>query len=548
MQALLTIGERSITTALHGRNTSAAKRLLTDLMQSDLVVPLLVAGSSVRRSAHVQEGLLRLQLQKLRYQLVVHDLRKSGDEVGSGGAAALDALLPEDLLDDVVSESAAKPLAVTSTGLQPIALPTAIRQLWQSLQPCLQPDAPLIKALGEPAHAPHTGASAGAALANCMQQLARWSSQCLEEPTPQWLPALQYVLSGSALQAQLHAQLRPSQEVGAQGDHEVAPAAGVANVPMLLADPVTRSAPVLCALAAAAVCTGPPLRTAWLSLGDWLYRSVRRARQVRRISATEIRTPVGGIKVPLSKTPLSASDELCYKHIVLAYARALSLDFHTTSGTDTTRLLLRLLHFAIHHNTAVIQPAIAEALNMVPPAAWEVLAPQLFVQLQHSQAHVRAYATQLLAALAKPVPASVLYAVVASSTAAAATAPETLTLLSAVAAGSTDRVAHCRSLLAGLRQLTPLAAESWQTTLHAALVEIRRRGIMMKAELTRMHATAGAASDGPAMALWHRRYGALVAHGAHRLRLLLEVRSGCLPTLLCLPVRRVAKSTAFSCF
>ena len=522
MQTLLTIGERTISTALRGRNTGAAKRVLSDLMQSDLVVPLLVATSSAQRSAHVQEGLLRLQLQKLRYQLAVHEQDGGGDDVGMratvGSPKALDELLPDSLLDDdpvgssKMGAQTTKPLAVTSTGLQPVALSTAAAQLWQSLALCMQPSAPLLRA---------QRGSGGAALAAGVQQLAAWSLRAGDGAAPPWLPGLHSTLQAPQLQAQLDAQL-PRRNTAEPGG-----AAAAADWGALLAQEAPQSAPVLTALAAAAVSTGPSLRRAWLSFGDCLYTRVRRARHARRSVDNAFTSDAGAANAKTtrsSKAPLTASDEACYRHVVLAYARALALDHGATTGTDSTRVLLRLLHFAIHHNTAAMQPAIAAAFAMVPPAAWEVLAPQLFVQLQHSQAHVRTYATQLLAALAGPVPASVLYTAVAAAgdPAAGAASPEIAELLAAVSGGSDDRVSHCRTLLEGLRLLTPLAAEAWQEALQAALVEIRRRVISLKAEVARgVAAVAEGEAAGP---LWQRRYVAMVAHGVGRLRHLLQAR------------------------
>jgi hypothetical protein len=531
MQTLLTIGERSIATALAGRNTGAARRIITDLMQSDLVAPLLVATVSAQRSAHVQEGLLRLQLQKLRYQLAMHEQEAGREQreadacAVEGSPRALDALLPDSLLDNEGGPAAIKPLAVTSTGMQPIAPAVATAQLWQSLQMCMQPDAPLMRSLSEVSatESATQHASSGAALAAGVQQLAAWSEYSSTEAPPTWLPALQDVLLSPPLQTRLNAQVCVHTK-GADGT--AAEAGPVVDWRTLLQQDALHSAPVVTSLAAAAVSSGPQLRHSWLSFGDWLYVRVRRMRHARRAAAPVESGPPGAIGSASrgSKFALSASDEVCYRHVIIAYARVLALDYGSASGTDATRLLLRLLHFAIHHNTPAMAPAIAAAFAMVPPAAWEVLAPQLFVQLQHSKPHVRAYATQLLAGLAGPVPAAVLYTAVAAAAEQPEPSPEIAALLEAVSGGHEHRVAHCRMLLRGLRLLTPLAAESWQTALQAALVEVRRRVITLKAEAAREPGQAHAESA--AQALWQRRYVAMVAHGVGRLTHLLQVRLG----------------------
>ena len=130
---------------------------------------------------------------------------------------------------------------------------------------------------------------------------------------------------------------------------------------------------------------------------------------------------------------------------------------------------------------------------------------------------MRAYATQLLAALARPVPAAVLYAAVAAAAAAAPPPPELAALLAAVSAGGDGRVAHCRALLDGLRRLTPTAAEAWQAALHAALVDLRRSALTLKSDAVRLGVEGGVG------ALWQRRYGALTSVGVGRLRALHEV-------------------------
>jgi hypothetical protein len=148
----------------------------------------------------------------------------------------------------------------------------------------------------------------------------------------------------------------------------------------------------------------------------------------------------------------------------------------------------------------------------------QVLAPQLFVQLQHSKPHVRAYATRLLAALARPVPAAVLYALVATTeVAGGASSPEASgasALLEAVAGDNPKRVRSCRALLQGLKQLTPLAAEAWQKVLEGALVEIRRRFVTLRGEAAALQNAAGDRTG------WQRRYSTMLMHGLGRLRML----------------------------
>ena len=504
------MGERSISTALQGGNTGAAKRVLTQLMQSDIIAPLLVASSSAQRSAHTQESLLRLQLQKLRYQLAAFERNRTQapDSNQVASPRALDTLLPDSLLDDGTPQ----PLALHSTGLQPVPADVAAAQLWQSLHLCMQPEAPLLHAIATPDSGSSSsagGGSAATALAAGVHQLAVWSAAVGDASVPRWLPALRNTLLAPTLQAWRTEQLRGA--AAASGPDAKAHVGDVTDWDALLADEAAHSAPLLTELAAASVSTGAQQQRAWLAFGDCLYSRVRRARHTRRTAATTQ-------DARKTKTPLTPSDELCYRHVTLACARALALDCNAAGSTDTTRILLRLLHLAIHHNTDAMAPAIAAALDMVPPAAWEVLAPQLFVQLQHSQQHVRAYATQILAGLAKPVPASVLYAAVAAAAQQGEPSDELSALLAAVAGGHRDRVAQCRALVDGLRLLTPLAAESWQSTLRAAIVEIRRRSASLRAEAARAP-PGGEATEG----LWQRRYHAMVAHGLSRLKHLHQV-------------------------
>lgn len=113
---------------------------------------------------------------------------------------------------------------------------------------------------------------------------------------------------------------------------------------------------------------------------------------------------------------LSETDQLCYQHVALAYARVLSLSLSDGSGVgDHPRLILRLLHFAIHYHKHGMHALLERALCMVPSIAWEGVAPQLFVQLQHSALPVRQFATRTLGALCEVAPAAVLYTLVAKA-------------------------------------------------------------------------------------------------------------------------------------
>lgn len=113
---------------------------------------------------------------------------------------------------------------------------------------------------------------------------------------------------------------------------------------------------------------------------------------------------------------LSETDQLCYQHVALAYARVLSLSLSEGTGVgDHPRLILRLLHFAIHYHKHGMHALLERALCMVPPIAWEGVAPQLFVQLQHSVLPVRQFATRTLGALCEVAPAAVLYTLVAKA-------------------------------------------------------------------------------------------------------------------------------------
>ena len=527
MQTLLTVGERGIAAALAGRNTNAAHRLINALMQNDLVTPLLVATNSARTNVQVQESLLRLQLQKLRYQLAVHAQTHSDESAHeaqpkAASPRALDVLLPDSLLDDAGSPGEAalpsRPLMVMSTGMQPLPRHAAAAQLWQSLRLCMQPDAPLLDAS---ASVHGSSGSAAAALASAVQQLAAWSAAGGEDGPAAWLPSLLDVLQRPTLLARLDAQMQPPDAaVAGMGQ-------SCADWRALLAQPVACIAPVLTSLAAAAVSTGAAQRQAWIEFGDWLYVRVRRSRHARRGSSagngTAAHSDRGDIHATQHshKVPLDSIDELGYKHVALAYARALALDAHNAQATDATRLLLRLLHFAIHHNTPAVVPALARALAMVPPATWDILAPQLFVQLRHSQPHVRTYAVQLLLGLARTVPASVLYTAVASE--GAEHDAGIATLLTAAAGGAPARIEQCRALLHGVQLLMPLAAEAWQSALQTALLEVRRRVVSLKPALLRTQAPGAQGQHAPGeAALWERRYAATVAHGVATLQQLAQ--------------------------
>ena len=105
-----------------------------------------------------------------------------------------------------------------------------------------------------------------------------------------------------------------------------------------------------------------------------------------------------------------------YQHVALAYARVLALSLADGSGVgDHPRLILRLLHFAIHYHKHGMHALLERALHMVPPIAWEGVAPQLFAQLQHSALTVRQFATRTLGALCEVAPAAVLYTLVAKA-------------------------------------------------------------------------------------------------------------------------------------
>jgi hypothetical protein len=113
---------------------------------------------------------------------------------------------------------------------------------------------------------------------------------------------------------------------------------------------------------------------------------------------------------------LSDTDQLCYQHVALAYARVLSLSLNGgSSASDHPRLILRLLHFAIHYHKHGMHALLEQALGMVPPIAWEGVAPQLFVQLQHSALQVRQFVARSLCALCEVAPAAVLYTLVAKA-------------------------------------------------------------------------------------------------------------------------------------
>lgn len=96
-------------------------------------------------------------------------------------------------------------------------------------------------------------------------------------------------------------------------------------------------------------------------------------------------------------------------------------------------------------------------------------------------------------------------------------------LLGAVAKGHPSRVAECRSLLAGLRRVTLVAAEEWQLTLQAAIVEIRRRLVTLRTEAARAQ-SASAIEAASSAVIWQRRYSTLLANAVSDLRRLLQVR------------------------
>lgn len=424
MQVLLTVGERSITAALQGANPDAARRLLTNLMQSDLVAPLLVAGSSARTSAHIQECLLRLQLQKLRYQLAAQTKHSSSGQPGPALASStgipkelsLDALLPADLLDSIgdgghVKSAGPKshPFTVTSTGLAPLDTPAALEELWASLHHCLQPGGPLMAPLLTSGGA-HSLTAAHHALAASTQQLCAWTLQAAPQQrswSPSWASQLHHILTESSMTELLCRQLT--------GDASPDPLAAGVDLPALLSTTVVQSAPALTCMAAAAVSSGRDLQSAWLRFGDWVYSRARQMRHSRR-SSQALESASGGLAAAGShvEPELTQEERLCYQHVALAYSRVLALSL-PQGGVDHPRLVLRLLHLAIHYHKHGMQSQLEAAMQMVPASAWEVVAPQLFVQLHHSQQHVRAFATKTLAALAGPAPAAVLYTVVAKS-------------------------------------------------------------------------------------------------------------------------------------
>ena len=118
----------------------------------------------------------------------------------------------------------------------------------------------------------------------------------------------------------------------------------------------------------------------------------------------------------LEASKLSDSDQQCYQLVALAYGRVLSLSLGDGSGVgDHPRLILRLLHFAIHYHKHGMHAMLERALAMVPPIAWEAVAPQLFAQLQHSALPVRQFATRTLGVLCGVAPAAVLYTLVAKA-------------------------------------------------------------------------------------------------------------------------------------
>lgn len=428
VQVLLTVGERSITAALQGANADAARRLLTSLMQSDVVAPLLVAGSSARTSAHVQECLLRLQLQKLRYQLAAQANHASTEldqragvalasSVGVSKELSLDALLPADLLDSITDSSRVKklesrrhPFAVTSTGLAPLDTPAALEELWASLFHCLQSDGPLMAPLLQRPGS-HTLTTAHHALAASTQQLCFWTLQAAPHQrswAPSWAAELHHILTESSMTQLLHRQLTGEYKSESQ-------AAGV-DLQALLATTIAQSAPALTCMAAAAVSSGHDLQSAWLRFGDWVYSRVRHMRHLRRPSRASDSAASNGLPASggRSEPELTQEERLCYQHVALAYSRVLGLSL-PQGGVDHPRLVLRLLHLAIHYHKHGMQSQLEAAMQMVPAIAWEVVAPQLFVQLHHSQQHVRAFATKTLAALAEAAPAAVLYTVVANA-------------------------------------------------------------------------------------------------------------------------------------
>lgn len=343
MQALLTIGERSITAALHGGNASAAKLLLTSLMQSDLVAPLLVSGSSARSSAHVQECLLRLQLQKLRHQVTVSPSGHSTDSTNlpdssvvnpdlplhDSGLSNADAVsaLPADLLDVMMapssmygrteqhggikqvhgvhsSGSASTPFAVASTGLRPLSIPEALEELFASLSHCLQPHGPLMPAIHASAHPgseilppmmhayhgyaaprPQIAASAHSALASCAQQLFSWTMHTASHNPrwkPPWTPHLLEILRQDCMMALVHRQLIGlSPDESATGSSSNSNSKSTVGLRKFLATPVGSCTPTLACMVAAAVSSGRELQHAWLKFGDLVYARVRQERHSR---------------------------------------------------------------------------------------------------------------------------------------------------------------------------------------------------------------------------------------------------------------------------
>lgn len=256
----------------------------------------------------------------------------------------------------------------------------------------------------------HSLTTAHHALAASTQQLCAWTLQAAPQQrswSPSWASELHHILTESSMTELLRRQL-----IG-DASSESQPA-GV-DLPALLSTAVVQSAPALTCMAAAAVCSGRDLQSAWLRFGDWVYNRTRQMRHSRRSSRASDAASSGLAAAGSHVEPeLTQEERLCYQHVALAYSRVLALSL-PQGGVDHPRLVLRLLHLAIHYHKHGMQSQLEAAMQMVPASAWEVVAPQLFVQLHHSQQHVRAFATKTLAALAEPAPAAVLYTVVANS-------------------------------------------------------------------------------------------------------------------------------------
>ena len=160
----------------------------------------------------------------------------------------------------------------------------------------------------------------------------------------------------------------------------------------------------LAACCAVALAWQPGLAGAWKAYADLLYAHATRAGSSdstgfdSQQQQQEQQQQQQGL--------LLAADAYC------RYLAAAVSSKQLPSSEHGMQALLHLLAIVTQHADG-LQSQLAGLLSSCPAAAWQVLTPQLFGQLQSSSAAVRALAQQLLQGVAIAAPSAVLYPAVA---------------------------------------------------------------------------------------------------------------------------------------